>query len=103
MFAWSASICALALSIAARSASTDCSDAAAVEANNPRQEAAVKHLIVKAETELGDARDAHHLATRYNKKAIRQLREFDKSKIDELRKQIEEKHKLNGVRDASKP
>jgi chromosome segregation ATPase len=70
----------------------------ATELNNPLQEKAVKHRIAQVEGELADAQDAWHLATRYNKKAVKQLREFDKSRIDDLRKQIEEKHKLNGVK-----
>jgi chromosome segregation ATPase len=77
--------------------------ATAVEMNNPLQEKAVKHLINKTEGELADWKDKHHLASRYNKKAVAQLREFDKSRIDDLRRQIEEKHKRNGVKDAPKP
>jgi chromosome segregation ATPase len=77
--------------------------ATAVEMNNPLQEKAVKHLINKTEGELADWKDKHHLASRYNKKAVKQLREFDKSRIDDLRRQIEEKHKRNGGKDAPKP
>jgi len=71
--------------------------AAATEANNPLQEKAIKHLITKAECELIDAKNAHHLACRYNRKAVKQLREFDTARIDDLRKQIEAKRTFNNA------
>lgn len=62
---------------------------------SPQGEKSYKHQIRLAEEELAEAKDAHHLACRYNRKAVKQLREFDQSKITELRKQIEAKRTFN--------